>query len=289
MKKAFMIGMALLVLTHPAFSEVADKDLKIQSIQNDKFSQAITINGSVLSVNPFAGISRSWFIRSFYDKESHVAAHQLYVKISYLGDWNFFNFADDENARSLKVNNIGSRINDCTGMCDFDETVGVDLDESTLRAKAQAGYEIKLSAKSGESFVLKISSEQIRAQLLAIEQFAKPGEISIDEFYKKGPQLPSIPSKAMFGVNFLDLPPSAAVAMHHEGLKAALIVKVNPGSVADKAGVKMADTIFEFDGKPVDGALGLQKAVAAIEPGKKVSFKLLRGKDSEELTLNAQF
>jgi PDZ domain len=93
--------------------------------------------------------------------------------------------------------------------------------------------------------------------------------------------------KAVFGVNFIDLPPSIALGLHRENMKGALIVAVNPGSVSDKAGIKVGDVIYEFDGKPIEKIVDLQKAVSETDVGRKVLVKLLRGE--KDLNVDAQF
>ena len=290
-KKAILAIVLSLIFAVPAFAEVAEKDLKIQGVENDKFSREVTIKGAKLYENPFGGTFRSWFIRSFYNKETHITSHQLYLNISYFGSWAFYEFADDEDAKSLKLTNIDRNLENCSGICSFNETAIVELNEATLKAKAQTGYEIKASAKNGESFVFKISSEQIRAQLLTLTYFARPDQLSAGEVAKMVAAVPtsSIPSKVKLGVMFVDLPPAAAVEMHREGFKAALIMNVSQGSVAEKAGLKMADMVYEYDGKPIQNTLDLQNAVAATEAGSKVLVKVLRGKEGSESTLNIQF
>jgi len=109
---------------------------------------------------------------------------------------------------------------------------------------------------------------------------------------RPAPQDMSVPSssskgKAIFGVNVMDLPPSIASGLHHENMKAALIVAVNPGSISDKAGIKVGDILYEFDGKPIEKFTDLQKAVSETDVGRKVSVKFLRGE--QELSIDAQF
>lgn len=285
----------MLIFSSTTFAQVADKDLKIQSVEDDKFSSSVTINGVLVDAkHKFFDVEKeNWSIRSFVNKKSGAAVHQLYVNFIYFGDWNWFDYAADEDAKTLAVNRIGSEVVSCgAGDCMMIETVGIALDEAVLRLKMQTGYEIKVSAKSGQSHIIKVTSEQIRAQMLALANFVAPaGVMTNGELAKLVASIPPPPasSKIVFGIKAFNLPPNAAVAMNHEGLKGALIIDVTKGSVADKAGLILADTVFEYDGKPVSGSNDLQKLVAATELGKKVSIKLLRGIDVKELTLEAQF
>jgi len=89
-------------------------------------------------------------------------------------------------------------------------------------------------------------------------------------------------TKPLFGVNFSDLPPAAALAINHENLKAVLVVSVNRNSVCEKSGIKAGDVIYEFDGKTIGKSEDLQKAVAETELGKEVTVKYFRmGSEAE--------
>lgn len=96
-----------------------------------------------------------------------------------------------------------------------------------------------------------------------------------------------IPSRAALGVQVTDLPLSVALMLHRENLKAAFVIAVSPASVADKSGIKVGDVIYEFDGKPIERFIDLQKAVSETDAGRKVLVKLLRGET--ELSIDAQF
>ncbi len=61
----------------------------------------------------------------------------------------------------------------------------------------------------------------------------------------------------------------------------ALISEVQPGSPADKAGIKTGDVIVSVEGKKVESPRELQLTVAGLAPGSKAELKIMReGKDS---------
>lgn len=61
-----------------------------------------------------------------------------------------------------------------------------------------------------------------------------------------------------------------------------VVQEVQPDSPASRAGLSQGDTIVALDGQPVDGFDGLQQAVAARQPGQKLTFKVVRdGKERE--------
>ena len=67
----------------------------------------------------------------------------------------------------------------------------------------------------------------------------------------------------------------------------ALVASVGENSPADKAGIKAADIILEFDGKKIDTMRTLPKVVANTKVGKSVELKIWRNKKliTKRLTL----
>ena len=140
-------------------------------IENDQFSSSATVVGLSQFDNPFGGVSKQWFLRSFVGKESHVVTHQIYVSISYLGDWITISLAATDQAQSLPVTRIDSQVGSCSaGLCSLSEAVGLGISDAMLRARAQTGFQVKLTGHSGASFVIDITPEMITKQLLIVDR-----------------------------------------------------------------------------------------------------------------------
>lgn len=259
---------------------------RISGVQDDQFGKNITISGAMLYVNPLGGTSRSWLIRSWVDKSTHEVSHQLYVDISYVGDWKYFQTAADDTARTLNVSRIDSHVGNCSGGCSLSETVGIELDDATLRAKSKQGYAIKLSAHSGDALVLTVSPEQINLQLAEVDKRLKMlGAANVVE-----QKVATSNGKARLGVDFAniaDLQPTIAMALQRANIRGVFIVAVSSGSVAERAGIKQGDILNEYDGKPISDKMELIAAVAATTLGRTVNIKVLRGEQS--LPLAAKF
>ncbi len=67
-----------------------------------------------------------------------------------------------------------------------------------------------------------------------------------------------------------------------------LIADVVEGGPADKAGLKTGDVVEVFAGKPVTDVRQLQRLVAGVRPGKKVSIKVKRQKEDLALTVTVE-
>lgn len=144
------------------------------TVSGDKFSSDYTVAGLRAFRNPFGGISGEWFLRSFVDKKTGTVTDQLYVDLSYIGAWKFFDRAADDHATPLDVVVIGRDVGDCAGGCSLEETIGVTLDDQTLRSRAATGYEVKIYADSGDALVLPITPQMIGEQMAAIDKLPTP-------------------------------------------------------------------------------------------------------------------
>ena len=66
-----------------------------------------------------------------------------------------------------------------------------------------------------------------------------------------------------------------------------LVIGVDPGSVARKAGIIVGDILYEFDGHRLKTPADLQAALAGRAAASPVAIKLYRG--TSDTTVNAHF
>jgi serine protease Do len=80
--------------------------------------------------------------------------------------------------------------------------------------------------------------------------------------------------RGYLGVSRVDI---AALTEPPKGVdKGAAIIKVHPGTPAEKAGLKVGDVVVTFDGKPVDTAAALTDLVTRTSPGARVTVGIVR-------------
>lgn len=237
-------------------------------ISGDAFSHHVTFTGPTLSKNSFFGASRSWHIRSWVNRNTTLASHQLYVDIDYVDVLRRYAWAASDDAQDLEVENLAiDRITrHCSGSCAWFETVGIDLPESLLTDKAATGFQIKLSARSGDAMILDITPAQIRAQLDAIHGWLNPA-----------PLTPPSAAPPAFGADFKN---GAALWGLPGG---ALVFWIRKGSVAHRSGVHWADSIVEWNGQTVRDAADLTEQLSLAKPGTTAPFKVLRGRRIHDL------
>jgi serine protease Do len=90
--------------------------------------------------------------------------------------------------------------------------------------------------------------------------------------------------RGFLGINVQDMTPALADSFGLKQHNGAIIVEVEPGSPAAKAGLKESDVITGVNGQSIDDANRLTFAVSAIAPGTKVDLSVLRDGRSETLT-----
>lgn len=183
---------ATLVVALLLFGCVArgDRPIRVQ-VDGDEFSKDITVSGVTSTYNPFGGDVRGfWYLRSFANPEAHKVEHQLYFEISYGGGLNGAYYAADNSAQPHPIHLLYRdycywRDEVLKSGCVHRDYLGIDISDETLRAKAMQGMEIKVSARSGFSLILPISTLMITAQLDAIEQI-NSGRVVVGKTVKSG-------------------------------------------------------------------------------------------------------
>ncbi|MDD5262682.1 MAG: DegQ family serine endoprotease [Methylacidiphilales bacterium] len=93
-------------------------------------------------------------------------------------------------------------------------------------------------------------------------------------------------SRGYLGIEIQELTPDLAETYGLKSSAGALVAGVNPGTGADKAGLKKDDIITELNGKAVDDAAGLRLMVAPLPPGSIVKIKYLR--DGKEYNVDVK-
>ena len=83
-------------------------------------------------------------------------------------------------------------------------------------------------------------------------------------------------SRGQLGITAQDLTPELAGAFGIDRHNGTVISHIEPGSPADRSGLKVGDVILEIDGKPVRGSSDVRNRVGLLRVGSKVSMKIWR-------------
>ena len=82
--------------------------------------------------------------------------------------------------------------------------------------------------------------------------------------------------RGVLGVTIQNLTPEIAKGLGISTDNGVVVTQVQPGSGADKAGVKAGDVILKVDGKPVTSNSSLQSTIGTLRRGSQVAIQLAR-------------
>ncbi|MDR2219708.1 MAG: DegQ family serine endoprotease [Methylobacillus sp.] len=92
-------------------------------------------------------------------------------------------------------------------------------------------------------------------------------------------------TRGWMGINIQEISHELADSFGMKNTNGALVVGVEKGSPAEKAGVQTGDVILKFDGKAVNTSSDLPRIVAATKPNTVVDVDVLRKGNAKTLTL----
>ncbi|HYL24772.1 MAG TPA: Do family serine endopeptidase, partial [Burkholderiales bacterium] len=90
--------------------------------------------------------------------------------------------------------------------------------------------------------------------------------------------------RGRLGVRIQELNPDLARAFGVKATTGALILMVEPGSPADKAGLAPGDIVLKIDGKALDNWTDLPQRIGATPPGRTVRLEIWRRGRTKELS-----
>lgn len=269
-------NMMTLLLVGFALASCAPQPRMTVNVVSDRFSKAITLEGLPM-IDPTNGDGLFWMLRSFVDGQARTTQHQIYVEWTYPGRSSGRYFAADDTARPLPVTVLLRDRDSCPfKKCDRVDTLGIAIDEATLRARANSGFDVKLSAQDGTFGILEITPPMIAAQLQAEDRIlAAPAGTPPAAAAATANALTGS-GRVFLGIAPFDLPFGAGVQVN----------RVDANTPAQAAGFQVGDLVRRYNGQPVTGADQLRALIAATAPGSRVPIDITR--HGTPMTLSAQ-
>ena len=94
-------------------------------------------------------------------------------------------------------------------------------------------------------------------------------------------------TRGRLGVRIQPMTKELAQSFQLQETEGALIATVEPGSPADKAGLKPGDVVLGFNGQKLDDPNKLPRLVAATKPGQSATLRIWRNGKAEEVKFTA--
>ena len=92
-------------------------------------------------------------------------------------------------------------------------------------------------------------------------------------------------TRGRIGVMIQELTKELAESFGLTNSNGALVVSIQKGSPAEKAGIEVSDVILNFDGKEVDSSADLPRIVGNTKPGSKVSMQVWRDGKIKQISI----
>ena len=89
--------------------------------------------------------------------------------------------------------------------------------------------------------------------------------------------------RGQLGVAVEPVTPAIAQQLKMNAARGVIIMQVQPGSAAARAGLQRGDVIAELNGEPVSESNELRNRVASLAPGSEITLTVLRGQGEQEL------
>src|ERR1700737_642894 len=272
---------ALLSLTLEHFKDTA-------TVKDDpNATTSSTENGFVEHKGPMRMVWNDEYLRSVIDKKTGQKSFRVYAWIIYGGRWRSYEtvgYQTTTGPKSVPVTLIDKEMANCAvGDCLYTERIAFPVDEELLRQLAATNvpgkptmWAYKLIAKTGADYAGGLSSAEIAGFLAKVDEYTNA--------------LPVVKAMATSASLKRDLGISGmpvAATMEQPNRAGILVFGVNSGSIAQKSGIIIGDTLYEFDGHPIKALAELESAVAACAQNSTVAIKLYRG--TGDMSVSARF
>ena len=305
------LGISTAGAKDPALSSLTMEHFRDTATVTENPSDGTTIisteNGYVEHTGPMRMVWHDEFLRGVIDRKTGSRSVQVYAWVIYTGSLRTYESASYRTAngpRRVTVNQLAKEVVNCpVGDCTYTERVAFPLDEESMRQIAAARapgnpdkWPYKLIAKSGPEYAGEISSAEIAGFLAKVDEYAnRPVAQASAPVVNAGAPVANASAQIAntsaanaslsreLGIGGMSVDPTE----EQPNRAGVLVIGVDRGSVAHKAGIIVGDILYEFDGHPLRTPADLQAALAGRAAASTVAIKLYRG--TSDTTVNARF
>jgi hypothetical protein len=288
------IGIGTAEAKDPALSSLTMEHFRDTATVTENSSDGATVisteNGFVEHTGLMRMVWHDEYLRAVIDRKTGTKSIQVYAWVIYPGSLRAYETANYRTAggpRRVPVTPLGKEVVNCpVGDCTYTERVAFPVDEESLRQTAagsvpgKAGkWSYKLLAKSGPEYAGEFSSAEIAGFLAKVDEYAnRPASVPVVNASSA-----SVASSRELGIRGM----SVDATEEHPNRAGVLVIGVDRGSVAHKAGIIVGDILYEFDGHPLKTPADLQATLAGHGATSTIAIKLFRG--TSDTTVNARF
>ena len=290
------LGISAAGAKDPALSSLTMEHFRDTATVTENPSDGTTIisteNGYVERTGPMRMVWHDEFLRGVIDPRTGAHSLQVYAWVIYSGslrNYESANYRTASGPRRVPVNQLAREVVNCpVGDCTYTERVAFPVDEESMRQLAAARepgnpdkWSYKLIAKSGPEYAGEISSAEIAGFLAKLDEYANRPPVAPASVANSRTENASLSRELGIGGMSVD------ATEEQPNRAGVLVIGVDRGSVAHKAGIIVGDILYEFDGHRLKTPADLQAALAGRAAASTVAIKLYRG--TSDTTVNAHF
>jgi hypothetical protein len=247
-----------------------------------------TERGFAETAGPMGTVWHDEFLTAVIEQKSGRKSFRIDVSLTYSGGRRTYPSANLEamgGPKSVQPTLVRTTSTRCeVGDCVYTDQVQIPVEEEVLRRLAgsySAGHAVvstfRLIPKTGAAYRGKLSNAEAAGLLAKVDGYV-PGSVGA-----RATGAPPVPQRLDLGLSGLPVSASA----DNPSRVGILVVQVNGGSVAEKAGIITGDIIDEVDGRPTHSLVDLETALGASAGHATAAIKIFRGQ--KEMTLKAHF
>ena len=292
------LGIAMAGAKEPALSSLTMEHFRDTATVTENPGDGTTIisteSGYVERTGPMRMVWHDEFLRGVIDRKTGSRSLQVYAWVIYSGslrNYESANYRTASGPRRVPVNQLARDVVNCpVGDCTYTERVAFPIDEEAMRQLAAARapgnpdkWPYQLIAKSGPQYAGEISSAEIAGFLAKVDEYANRPPVAPASAPVASASSPVANARSELGIGGM----SVDATEEQPNRAGVLVIGVDPGSVARKAGIIVGDILYEFDGHRLRTPADLQAALAGRAAAATVAIKLYRG--TTDTTVNAHF
>ncbi len=247
--------------------------------RTDQYSPSVEVDSAYVQVDTGNLARHGWFLQSFVNRQTRAVSHRLFFEAVYPPPLEYFDSAFDDTAKPLPVVNLFRSRGCVSEGCTDEERVGILLDEAMLRERMGSGLTVKIASRHGEAYELAVGPDIIRTQL---DKIAKV----LGSAYVAGAPGADLSSPPLLGVHPIPLPADNAARIANPSLVGLLVVAVDRGLAAERAGIRVGDVITDYDGRPVATVEDLKAAILNGGRGRAIPVGVVRVGETRRVTVN---
>ncbi|HEY1722638.1 MAG TPA: PDZ domain-containing protein [Magnetospirillaceae bacterium] len=291
-RHATLCGAIILAICSFALPTLAARPLRTTpGILDDRYSAAIVINGLETAVGGQPGWSFDWFLRSSVGRQGdHSTQYQIYFSSTFSKPRPLFTMAASDQAQNLPVVKI-VRLETCSHPgCRQQQDIGIAIDEQMLVGRKDTGFSVKISARDGTDQIITVTPALIHAQIDATNQVLASFHMPPIGVVIMPARTPSSGDSAAHAAATT---PDRQLGLHvdsdmvtvpnaqERGLK---VLRTEPGTIAEQAGLLPGDIITACDGVPILSAEDFGRKTSAIRAHGSVTVQVYRPSTKTEST-----